>query len=608
MPAKKKSSTNKKSNVKQIRSPIITVLGHIDHGKTTLLDYIRGTIVQQREAAGITQHIGASFFPMDTILDFCKAPDSLRNKITLPGLLVIDTPGHTAFMNLRKRGGAVADIAILVIEMPTGPMQTTWESVRILRDKKVPFIIAANKIDRIDGWKSIKDADFMETYNKQSKWTKELLDKYLYETIGLFYEEGFPGIERYDKIKDFTKNLAIVPTSAKTGEGIPTLLIVLLGIVQQYLQKRIKYTDGPAQGVVLEVKKETGYGMTLDCIIFDGHLEKGQQIVVGGMHGPVVTHIRALLTPKDLDEIRDPSKKFTQNDIIYAAAGVKILAPDIDEVVAGAPLRAVGSEENVEDIIEEIKKELETITVSTDNEGIILKADTLGSLEAAALLFKQEGFSIRKAEVGPVTKKDIFDAVAAREVDEYSGQICAFNVKVLPDAQNEALNQSIRIFQSPVVYRIVEDYKDYITSRKNDEIASVMNDLILPGKISILPQYIFRRSNPLVVGVVVEGGTIIPKMKLINQNGKIVGTLHSITSNNKPVKQANKGEEVAISITGGVLGRNVHETDKLYIKAPESHIRQLRTRFREEISPDTLEVLIEYVKIMRKLENLYWAA
>lgn len=230
---------------KKIRSPIITVLGHIDHGKTSLLDYIRGTVVQKHEAAGITQHIGASFFPMDKVMDFCKAPPALREKITLPGLLVIDTPGHTAFMNLRKRGGAVADIAILVIEMPTGPMQTTWESVRILRDRKVPFIIAANKIDRIDGWKPIENADFKTTYESQKPITKEHLDKYLYETIGLFYEEGFPGIERFDRISDFTQNIAIVPTSAKTGEGIPSLLMVLVGLVQQYLQKKIKYTDGP---------------------------------------------------------------------------------------------------------------------------------------------------------------------------------------------------------------------------------------------------------------------------------------------------------------------------------------------------------------------------
>ena len=592
---------------KQIRAPIVTVLGHIDHGKTSLLDYIRGTIVQQREAAGITQHIGASFFPMDQVLDFCKAPAELREKITIPGLLIIDTPGHTAFMNLRKRGGAVADVAILVIEMPTGPMQTTWESVRILRDRKVPFIIAANKIDRINNWKSIKDADFMTTYNTQDKWAKELLDKYLYETIGLFYEEGFPGIERYDRIKDFTQNLAIVPTSAKTGEGVPTLLMVLLGIVQQYLQKKIQYTDGPAQGVVLEVKKETGFGMTLDTIIFDGHLRKGQKIVVGGLNGPIVTHVRALLTPHDMEEIRDPSHKFIQNDIIYAAAGVKILAPNIDDVVAGSPIRAVENDDELEATIAAVQEELEAISINTDEEGIILKADTLGSLEAAAGLFNQEQVKIRKAQVGPVTKKDVMDAVAVREMDEFGGQICAFNVKTLPDAEIEAVNQGIRIFSSPVIYRVVEEYKEYITDRRSQEVAQALNDLILPGKITILPQYIFRRSNPMVVGVLVEGGVIASQQKLVNQEGKVIGTLHSIKASNKPVKSAKKGEEVAISIPGAVLGRSVLETDSLYIKAPESDIRQLRTRFRDEISPDTLEILIEYVSVMRKVESPYWA-
>lgn len=582
-------------------------MGHIDHGKTTLLDYIRGTIVQEREAAGITQHIGASFFPMEKILDFCKAPQSMRERISIPGLLVIDTPGHTAFMNLRKRGGAVADAAILVIEMPTGPLQTTWESVRILRNRKVPFIIAANKIDRIDGWQAHPDTDFLETYKQQRQWTQEILDKNLYETIGLFYEEGFPGIERYDKIKDFTKNLAIVPTSAVTGEGIPTLLMVLLGIVQQYLQKKITYTDGPAQGVVLEVKKETGFGRTMDVIIFDGHLEKGQTIVIGGLYGPIVTHVRALLTPRDMDEIRDPSQKFEQNEIIYAASGVKILAPDTDDVIAGAPIRAVSSDQDLEQVIAEVQRELETINIDTDEEGIILKADTLGSLEAAAGLFKENQIPIRKASVGAVSKKDVMDALASREMDPDSGQICAFNVKILPDAREESLNQGIPIFASPVVYRVVDEYKEYIEKRRNAEIATVMSELILPGKIRLIPRFLFRRSNPIVIGVEVEGGVIVPKMKLMNQHGKVVGTLHSITSNNESVNRAEKGQEVAISIQNAVWGRTIKDDDVLFIKSPENHIRQLRTRFRDELSPDTLETLIEYVKIMREFEQPYWA-
>jgi translation initiation factor 5B len=389
---------------------------------------------------------------------------------------------------------------------------------------------------------------------------------------------------------------------------VPTLLMVLVGLIQQFLEKKIQYTDGPAKGVVLEVKKETGYGITLDTIIFDGHLKKGQTVVIGGLDGPITTHIRALLTPKDLDEIRDPTKKFTQNDIVYAASGVKILAPNIENVIAGAPIRAVGENEEIADVEDEIRKELDSITIDTDEDGFILKADTLGSLEAAAGLFRQSQFPIRKAGVGAITKKDVTDAVAAREVDEYSGTICGFNVKVLKDAQAEASSRNIRIFTSDVVYRLVDDYKDYMEMRKSEENSQAMDDLILPGRVEILPQYIFRNSNPMIVGVRVDGGKIVPKQKLINEEGKVVGTLHSITSKNKPVGSASNDEEVAISISGATLGRNVKDTDVLYIRSPESDIRALRTRFRDELSPDTLKVLIEYVKIMRKKDTPYWAA
>jgi translation initiation factor 5B len=600
--------SEEKKGTGKIRSPIVTVLGHIDHGKTSLLDYIRGTLVQKHEVGGITQHIGASFFPMEKVLDFCKAPPELRKKITVPGLLVIDTPGHTAFMNLRKRGGAVADIAVLVIEVPTGPMQTTWEAVRLLRDRKVPFIITANKIDRLDGWKPMKDADFKTTFKRQPEFTQQLLDKSVYEMVELFMQEGFPGCERFDRITDFTKNLAIVPTSAVTGEGIPSLLLVLVGLVQNYLQSKIKYTDGPAKGVVLEVKKEQGYGNTIDCIIFDGHIKKGQKLIVGGLDGPIETKVRALLSPKPLDEIRDPANRFDQNEIIYAAAGVKILAPEIDKVVAGAPLRAVMSDDEIPAAMAEIREELESINITTDDEGIILKADTLGSLEAAAGLFHMENIKIRKAAVGAITKQDVQDALAARQVDRYSGAVCGFNVKMLKDAENEADNFAIRVFTNPVIYRLVDEYKEYITTRKSEDTAKAMGELMMPGKITILPQYIFRRSDPLVVGVRVDGGVVKTKQKLITPDGKVVGTVHQMKLNNESVNEATKGQEVSMQIDGGTMGRNVKETDSLYVKVPESHIRQLRTTFREQLAPDVLETLIDYVKIMRSAENSLWGA
>jgi translation initiation factor 5B len=594
---------------KKIRQPIITVLGHIDHGKTSLLDYIRGTVVQKREAAGITQHIGASYFPMQDIIDFCgEKYKGMKDKIKIPGLLVVDTPGHTAFMNLRKRGGAVADIAIVVIEAYTGTQPTTWEAIRMLRAKKTPFIIAANKIDLIHGWKSKEKADFLDTYNSQDEYTKQILDDYIYRIINVLYEEKIAA-DRYDRI-DFKKGAAvpIVPTSAKTGEGIPTLLMTLIGIVQRFMQERIIYSEGPAKGVVLEVKKTQGMGTTLDCLIYDGILKKTNQIVIGGINGPILRKIKAIYTPKPLDEIRDPSQKFDLQQEVIAAAGVKILAPDLDEAVAGSPIYAVGDGQNPEEVIKEVLSELESINIKTDNQGVILKADTLGSLEALTNYLQDHNIKVRSASVGDIKKGDVQEAMAVREMDPMAGFILGFNVKILNDAMEEAMKNDIRIFTSDVIYRLEEEFVEYLEKRKREELEHEFSKLILPGKLEILPQYIFRRSDPLVVGVRVNGKATV-KMPIITSKGNKLGQLHSIKRNNENATSAEDGEEVSVSIKDGVLGRNVNVEDILYVESPESHVRLLRTKYRDQLTEKQLAVLIEYVKFKRDYEkNQFWAA
>ncbi|MBD3353094.1 MAG: translation initiation factor IF-2 [Candidatus Lokiarchaeota archaeon] len=590
---------------KKIRQPIVTILGHIDHGKTSILDYIRGTLVQAREAAGITQHIGASFFPIKTILDFCGAKYQ-KMKIDIPGLLIVDTPGHAAFMNLRKRGGAVADIAILVIDLVSGSMPITWESVRILRERRVPFIIAANKIDLIPGWISEKNSDFLEQYEKQPDYVKQDIDKRIYQIIGDFYDEGFKGCERYDRIKDFTKNIAVVPTSAKTGEGISTLLMVLIGLIQQYLKKKIRFSEGPGKGVVLEVKQDEHIGTSLDCLLYDGIFRKNQPIVIGGLRSPIKTKIRALMIPNELDEIRDPENKFQQKDEIYAAAGIKILAPDISDVVAGAPLRAVGEDEDIDEIYKQIEEELEEIQIETDETGVVLKADTLGSLEAIVGLFSENKIKIRKASVGPISKRDIMEATAVRDYDPYNACVLAFNVKTLPDAEEEAINQGIRIFNNDVIYRLMEEFKEYYENRLEEEKNKVFSEIVLPGKAEIIPDFIFRRSHPVVCGVKILGGQLTPRTKLVNQEGDLIGRIKQVQKNNEPVEKAVRDEEVAISITNAVIGRNLKVDDTLYIAIPESHVRILRGKFRSELTEEQLEILIEYVKVMRKNHSPFW--
>ncbi|HMF32776.1 MAG TPA: translation initiation factor IF-2, partial [Candidatus Lokiarchaeia archaeon] len=469
---------------KVVRSPLVCVLGHTNHGKTTLLDYIRGTVVAKREAGLLTQHIGASFIPVDAIRKFC-GPKYANIELKIPGLLVLDTPGHAAFMNLRKRGGGVADIAILVVDVSSGSQPITWESVHILRERRTPFIIAANKIDRITGWESTKDADFLDSYNRQKPWIKEDLDNRIYTIIGDFTQEGFSGVERYDRITDFTSNIAIVPISAKTGEGVPTLLIVLAGLVQQFLQKNIQYSDGPGKGVVLEVKNETGYGTTIDCLLYDGYLKKGSDIVVGTPEGAIVTKIRNPLIPKPLDEIRDPRNKFDQAEILYAAAGVKILAPNLENIVAGSPFRMVESPDKLEDEIAEINAEINAIQIKTEKTGVVLKADALGSLEALVGFLHQNEVKIHKASVGPVTRNDIMDAMAIKERDPLFGVVLAFNVNVLGDAQETADDLGIRIFSQDVIYKLLEEYQGYYSTRKAEDTAAALSEVMLPGTFKV---------------------------------------------------------------------------------------------------------------------------
>ncbi|MFX1339078.1 MAG: translation initiation factor IF-2 [Promethearchaeota archaeon] len=596
------------SEEKIIRAPIACILGHIDHGKTSLLDYIRGTVVQQREAAGITQHIGASYFPTEDIKEFLKKSkqEFADKEIKLPGMLIVDTPGHAAFMNLRKRGGAVADIAILVIDVMSGTMPITWESVRILREKRTPFVIAANKIDRISGWKPTKDADFLDSYNKQKPHVKDYLDEKLLQIMGNFLEEGFKGIDRYDKIKDFTKKVAIVPTSAKTGEGISTLFMVLMGLTQQYLTQNLKFSEGPAKGVVLEVKKEKGYGKTMDVLIYDGVLKKGDEFIVGGLEKPIKSKVRALLSPKPLDEIRDPRQKFDSKDLVSAAAGIKILAPNIEDVVAGSPFKGIGDLSEEETVYEEIESEVESIRIKTEKAGVVLKADALGSLEALENHFSQSGVKISIADVGPIKKEDVLNAYIVRDFDPYSAVVLGFNVPILPEAEEQAYNDNIRIFTNNVIYRLLEDYIEYSETRRSEDTAKELGELILPAKLKMFPEYIFRNSNPAVFGVSVEGGTLKPKVSVITDKGKKVGRVHQIQDKGQSLEKAEKDSEVAISIRGIEIGRDIGKDEILYVNVPESHVRQLMAKFLNQLTTDQKDVLREFIKLMRATQHPWW--
>lgn len=588
----------------KIRSPIVSVLGHVDHGKTTLLDFIRGSGIAQKEAGGITQHIGATEIPMEVVEniggEFLK---KLGIKETLPGLFFIDTPGHEAFTTLRKRGGALADLAVLIVDINEGFKPQTYEALNILKMYKTPFIVAANKIDRIFGWQPNEGAPFLRSFFRQPQNVQEKVDTGLYELVGILHEEGFES-ERFDRISDFSKQVSIIPISAKTGEGVPELLATLMGLAKQYLKEQLKIEeDTPAKGTILEVKEEVGLGVTIDAVIYDGILKKDDIIAIMTMDNVITTNIRSLLKPRPLEEIRESMKKFQKIDEVVAAAGIKIVAPNIENAVSGSPLRV--ARWDLEDVKEEILREIEDIKIDTDELGIVVKADTLGSLEALVNLLRNMDVPIKAANIGDVSRRDVVDAAISKKEEPLYGVIIAFNVKILPSAFDEIKASEIKLFSANVIYQLTEDYQAWIDAAEEEKKKAYLDAVIKPAKIRVIPKLIFRNSKPAIVGIEVLSGTVKQDHGLIRRDGSRVGKVEGMQDKGKNLKSVSRGKKVAMSIKDAIFGKNFDEGDVLYVDIPENHYKILESELKSNLSEDEYETLNEIVDIKRK-KNPDW--
>jgi translation initiation factor 5B len=580
------------SEERYVRSPILVVLGHVDVGKTTLLDKIRGTAVARREPGTMTQHIGASFLPWRALEEMC-APlsKSIRAAVKIPGFLVIDTPGHEAFSNLRSRGGSIADLAILVVDVNRGFERQTYEAIELLKARRTLFVVAANKIDKIPGWEPKPGMPFVYSFAEQSPEVQAKLEELLASIVVELNKEGFAA-DRYDRVRDFAKTVAVVPISAVTGEGIPDLLLVLAGLAQRYLADRLVTKAGPAKGVVLEVREMPGLGTSVVAIIYDGVLKRGDTIVVGGLEKPIVTKVKALLMPKPLDEMRSPEDRFLAVDEVRAAAGVLIAAQDLEGAVAGAPLVAVPDPGSLERVVKEVQEEVNAVRVARDVVGVVVKADTLGTLEALVNYLRRFNVPVRYADVGPVVRRDIVEASIVRSADRLRAAVLAFNVKVTEDAEVEAKSRGVVIFQNNIIYQLVDDYLKWYESEREAERRAELSKLVLPGKIKLLPGYVFRRSDPAIVGVQVLAGRIRRGYPLMTRDGRRVGEIMQIQEHKKPLDEAVKGQEVAISIRGKVIvGRQIKEGDVLYVDVPLEHANRLLEKFASELSEEEVAIL-----------------
>jgi translation initiation factor 5B len=568
-----------------IRSPIVVTVGHVDHGKTTLLDKIRGTTVTKSEPGELTQHVGASYVPIETIKKICgNLLEKFKIKLEIPGLLILDTPGHAAFISLRKRGGSVSDLAILVIDIFEGFKEQTDESLKLLKKFKVPFVIAATKIDKIPGWFPNKNACFLDTFAKQREDVKEELDKRIYSIVSQLAERGFNS-ERFDRVENFTRQIAIAPVSGITGEGLPELLMILSGLAQNFLKDKLKLSD-IGKGMVLEVKETKGLGTTLDVVLFDGRIKRGDYLVIGGKEA-IVTKVRAIFEPKPLRELRI-EKQFEPIEEIEASAGAKISAINLENVIAGSPFIVVKSESDIEEAKKIVQKDVEDIQFSKQIEGVIVKADTLGSLEAMVKLLTEENIPIRKAEVGNVLKQDLVELQTVKE--EIYKVILIFNVKPDTEILDLAKSMNVKIFVNNVIYRLIEDYKNWCVERKEAEIREKMEKIAHPVKVKVLKGCIFHAKDPCIVGVEVIAGLLKSGVRLKRLDGKYVGKVKEIQKEGRSVDNIRMGDKVAISMEEPTAGRTFDEGDILVSDLSENELKVLREIY-DRLSEDEKSLL-----------------
>ncbi|TWU75558.1 hypothetical protein ED733_006241 [Metarhizium rileyi] len=588
-----------------LRSPICCILGHVDTGKTKLLDKIRQTNVQEGEAGGITQQIGATYFPVDAI----KQKTAVINpnnefEFKVPGLLVIDTPGHESFSNLRSRGSSLCNIAILVVDIMHGLEPQTLESMRLLRDRKTPFIVALNKIDRLYGWKKVDNNGFRESLALQNKAVHNEFKKRLEETKLAFAEQGFNS-ELFYENKSMSKFVSLVPTSAHTGEGIPDMLKLIVQLTQERMVGSLMYLS-EVQATVLEVKAIEGFGMTIDVILSNGILREGDRIVLCGTEGAIKTNIRALLTPAPLRELRLKSQ-YVHNKEVKAALGVKISAPGLEGAIAGSRLMVVGPDDDEEDIEDEVVADLASLLsrVEKTGRGVSVQASTLGSLEALLDFLKDCKIPVANVGIGPVYKRDVMQCgIMLEKAPDYAVMLC-FDVKVDKEAHAYAEDQGIKIFTADIIYHLFDSFtkhmEEMLAKKKEDSKMLAVFPCVLK------PVAVFNKTGPIVIGVdVVEGqlkiNTPIAAVKTNAVTGVkeviSLGRVTSIEREHKQIPVCKKGQpSVAVKVEMGghqpTYGRQLEEDDTLYSLVSRASIDCLKEFYRKDVTNDEWQLIIK---------------
>ena len=475
------------------RPPVVVVMGHIDHGKSTLLDYIRKTKVVAGEAGGITQHMGA----YEVLL---SGDTQHARKITF-----IDTPGHEAFQSIRARGAQVADIAILVVSAEDGVKPQTLEALRTIKEAGLPYVVAINKIDK-------PGANVELT--KQNLAENEI------------YLEGYGG------------DISFVPISALTGQGIPELLDMIM-LVADIADLKATPTV-LASGVVIEAKPDSKRGISATLIIKNGHLKTGMYIVAENASSPV----RIL-------------QDFTGKAITEATYSSPVRVIGFDRIPpVGAPFVAVASKKEAEEAVEKANAAAGTNSVSqfvsqftSQNRAdqkdkiqfpIILKADVVGSLdgikhELAKIKNEKVAVKIVAESIGPINEGDLKVAQSDPNVT-----LIAFNSTPDTKAQQIIERSNINIKSFTIIYELIQFIKNEVASRVPKEYIEQST-----GKAKIMAIFSKAKDKQIVGGKVQEGTIVVgAEVKLLRRDVEIGrGRIRELQSQKVKTSEVREGYE-----------------------------------------------------------------
>ncbi len=486
-------------------------------------------------------------------------------------------------------------MAILVVDIVHGLEQQTLESIELLKARKTPFIVALNKVDRIYGWKPQAYSNWKETFESQSQGVKDEFNGLLRYTITKFAEIGY-NASLFSENPNDKKYISLVPTSAISGEGIPDLVRLILELSEKYLKMEIKEE---VECTILEVKNTEGFGVTLDVILSNGELKAGDRIGFCGSDGPILTTIRTLLIPQPLKM----NSQYQKVERVRASQGVKIFAHDTDKAIAGSRVFVVHENE------EEVKKKLvDDTTLDLSPEGLHVVASTLGSLEALLSFLKKSDVPVSHVSVGQIKKKDLVIAQAASEKNKEYGAILVFDTVLDKETKDTASKMNLRVLEAKIIYHLLDQYKAFVEEIRAKDKETFSGEAIFPVQLSIVPNCIFTKRSPLILGVHVDSGTLkIGTPLCVFKEGEEMihmGNVTSIENNKKNVTKALKGQKVAIKIetrqneSGRMYGRHFSEASLFYSVLTRRSLDVLKQAFRDEMDEEHVELI---VKIKNKL-------